>query len=88
MVWILCSWYRPPELLFGATRYSEKVDLWSVGCVFAEMFVGEPLFRGEDDRGEDEDADRIRSLTQIFRLFGTPTKDSWPVCVCVCTTQS
>ena len=76
----MVRWYRPPELLFGASRYSEKVDIWSVGCVLAEMYVGAPLFRDEDDKGDaDGEPERIRQLTQIFRLLGTPNEDTWKV---------
>lgn len=76
----LHRWYRPPELLFGATRYCEKVDVWSVGCILAEMYVGAPLFRDDDDKGDaDGEPERVRQLTQIFRLLGTPTEESWKV---------
>lgn len=61
--------YRPPELLFMARFYSEKVDVWSLGCIFAEMFLKRMLFRGESD-GE--------VLTQIFAIRGTPNSKNWP----------
>ncbi len=69
-----CSWYRPPELLFGANHYCEKVDLWSVGCVFAEMVLRVPLFRGY---GKDAESERLNQLAHIFRLTGTPDPASW-----------
>jgi len=44
----ICSrYYRAPELIFGATEYSNAIDVWSMGCVIAEMILGEPLFPGE-----------------------------------------
>jgi len=44
----ICSrYYRAPELIFGATDYSCAIDVWSMGCVLAEMVLGEPLFPGE-----------------------------------------
>lgn len=44
----ICSrYYRAPELMFGATQYSNQIDVWSAGCVIAEMLLGEPLFAGE-----------------------------------------
>ena len=46
---VVTLWYRPPELLLGATNYGEAIDLWSVGCVFAEMFVGRPLLKGRTE---------------------------------------
>ena len=46
---IITRWYRPPEILFGAKYYGEKVDVWSMGCIFAELFLKKPLFPGESD---------------------------------------
>lgn len=44
----ICSrYYRAPELIFGATQYTNSIDVWSIGCVIAEMILGEPLFPGE-----------------------------------------
>lgn len=44
----ICSrYYRAPELIFGATDYSAAIDMWSVGCVMAELLLGQPLFPGE-----------------------------------------
>ncbi|KAI5643099.1 protein kinase domain-containing protein [Phthorimaea operculella] len=62
-------WYRAPELLYGARFYTEKVDLWSVGCIIAEMVNKQPLFAGESD---------IEQLAIVLRHLGTPTEDSWP----------
>ncbi|XP_025013616.1 cell division control protein 2 homolog [Ricinus communis] len=61
--------YRAPEILFGSTKYSASVDVWSTGCIFAEMVIGRPLFRGMFD------AD---ILFEIFRFFGVPNEDTWP----------
>ncbi|KAL0582383.1 hypothetical protein ABG067_007766 [Albugo candida] len=62
-------WYRAPELLLGTERYSTAVDMWSLGCVFAELLWMKPLFEG---RGE------MNQLDQIFRLLGPPTEATWP----------
>ena len=62
----------------GASHYGEKVDMWSVGCVFAEMVLRVPLFPGQ---GADEDATRLRQLSLIFRLLGTPNPKLWKVCL-------
>ena len=44
-----CSrYYRAPELLFGSRYYSFPVDMWAAGCVLAELFLGSPLFKGEN----------------------------------------
>ncbi|KAI3381542.1 hypothetical protein SNEBB_008705 [Seison nebaliae] len=63
----ICSrYYRAPELIFGATDYQCTIDLWSAGCVFAELLIGQPLFPG--DSGVDQ-------LVEIIKVIGTPTKD-------------
>jgi serine/threonine protein kinase len=46
---VVTLWYRPPELLMGATNYGVSVDLWSVGCVFAELFLGKPILKGRTE---------------------------------------
>lgn len=63
----ICSrYYRAPELIFGATNYTTKIDVWSAGCVMAELILGQPLFPGESG---------IDQLVEIIRILGTPTKD-------------
>ncbi|KAK6251633.1 hypothetical protein SCA6_005638 [Theobroma cacao] len=46
---IFCQFHRPPELLLGATKYGPAVDMWSVGCIFAELLHGKPIFPGKDE---------------------------------------
>ncbi|CAD7697904.1 unnamed protein product [Ostreobium quekettii] len=60
---VVTLWYRAPEVLLGSTTYSEKVDIWSVGCIFAEMATGRPIFPGTSE---------IEQLQLIFRELGTP----------------
>ncbi|ESN94404.1 hypothetical protein HELRODRAFT_68668, partial [Helobdella robusta] len=63
----ICSrYYRAPELIFGATDYSPKIDLWSAGCVMAELMLGQPIFPG--DSGVDQ-------IVEIIKILGTPTKE-------------
>jgi len=63
----ICSrYYRAPELIFGATEYTTQIDIWSVGCVLAELFLGHPLFPGESG---------VDQLVEIIKILGTPTKD-------------
>lgn len=66
---VVTLWYRAPELLLGANRYSTSVDVWSIGCIFAEMATGMPLFPGRSD---------IDQLFKIFQRRGTPTAEMWP----------
>ena len=66
---VVTLWYRAPEILLGAKHYSTPVDVWSIGCIFAEMVNGRPLFPGDSE---------IDELFKIFRLLGTPDARSWP----------
>mmetsp|Transcript_14324 Transcript_14324/g.16247 ORF Transcript_14324/g.16247 Transcript_14324/m.16247 type:complete len:450 (+) Transcript_14324:193-1542(+) len=68
---VVTLWYRAPELLLGATRYCGPVDVWSIGCIFAEMATGYALFPGRSD---------IDQLFKIFQRRGTPNNDIWPNC--------
>uniref|UniRef100_A0A8C4QPI3 cyclin-dependent kinase n=1 Tax=Eptatretus burgeri TaxID=7764 RepID=A0A8C4QPI3_EPTBU len=65
---VVTLWYRAPEVLLQAS-YATPVDLWSVGCIFAEMFRRRPLFSGNSD---------IDQLNKIFDLLGVPAEDDWP----------
>ncbi|SAM04945.1 hypothetical protein [Absidia glauca] len=63
----ICSrYYRAPELIFGATLYTTKIDIWSVGCVMGELLLGQPLFPGESG---------IDQLVEIIKVLGTPSKE-------------
>lgn len=63
----ICSrYYRAPELIFGATNYTNQIDIWSSGCVMAELLLGQPMFPGESG---------IDQLVEIIKILGTPTKE-------------
>lgn len=63
----ICSrYYRAPELIFGATNYTTKIDIWSSGCVMAELLLGQPIFPGES---------KIDQLVEIIKVLGTPTRE-------------
>uniref|UniRef100_A0A8C4Q5A0 Cell division protein kinase 5 n=1 Tax=Eptatretus burgeri TaxID=7764 RepID=A0A8C4Q5A0_EPTBU len=67
---VVTLWYRPPDVLFGAKLYSTSIDMWSAGCIFAELAnAGRPLFPGNDVDDQ---------LKRIFRLLGMPTEEQWP----------
>ncbi|CAL9754737.1 unnamed protein product [Musa acuminata subsp. burmannicoides] len=66
---IVTLWYRAPEVLLGTTHYSTGVDMWSIGCIFAEMVRSQLLFPGDSE---------LQQLLHIFRLLGTPTEEQWP----------
>jgi serine/threonine protein kinase len=46
---VVTRWYRAPELLLNVPTYKESIDIWSIGCFIAEMFIGKPLFPGRSD---------------------------------------
>lgn len=66
---VVTRWYRSPELLFGAKEYSFAVDIWAVGCIFAELMLRTPYVAGDTD---------LDQLTKIFHALGTPTEADWP----------
>lgn len=66
---VVTLWYRAPDVLLGSRTYNTSIDIWSAGCIMAEMFTGRPLFPGTTN--EDQ-------ITRIFRIMGTPTERTWP----------
>ncbi|XP_076650736.1 cyclin-dependent kinase 2 [Halictus rubicundus] len=66
---IITLWYRAPEILLGTKLYSNAVDVWSLGCIFAEMATRRALFPGDSE---------IDQLFRIFRTLGTPDESIWP----------
>lgn len=66
---VITLWYRPPEILLGTKMYSTSVDIWSIGCIFAEMVHKKTLFSGDSE---------IDQLFRIFRTLGTPDETIWP----------
>jgi len=66
---VITLWYRPPELLLGCIDYNTKIDMWSVGCILAEMFRRSGFLRGRDEATQ---------LELIFKTCGHPTKENWP----------
>lgn len=65
---VVTLWYRPPELLLGSTDYGAAVDLWSVGCVFAELLMGKPILQGRTE---------VEQIHKIFKLCGSPPDEYW-----------
>ncbi|XP_068637541.1 cyclin-dependent kinase C-2-like [Aristolochia californica] len=66
---VITLWYRPPELLLGTTKYGPAVDMWSVGCIFAELLHGKPILPGKNEPEQ---------LNKIFELCGSPDEVNWP----------
>ncbi|KAJ3050084.1 negative regulator of the PHO system, partial [Rhizophlyctis rosea] len=66
---VVTLWYRAPDVLLGSRNYSTSIDMWSAGCIMAEMYSGKPLFPGKNNDDQ---------LQKIFKLLGTPSEQSWP----------
>ncbi|XP_022751002.1 probable serine/threonine-protein kinase At1g54610 isoform X2 [Durio zibethinus] len=65
---VVTLWYRAPELLLGSTDYGVGIDLWSAGCLLAEMFAGRPIMPGRTE---------VEQLHRIFKLCGSPSEEYW-----------
>ncbi|KAG6432177.1 hypothetical protein SASPL_103751 [Salvia splendens] len=65
---VVTLWYRAPELLLGATDYGVGIDLWSAGCILAELFAGKPIMTGRTE---------VEQLHRIFKLCGSPSDEYW-----------
>ncbi|XP_072336445.1 mitogen-activated protein kinase 13-like isoform X3 [Scyliorhinus torazame] len=64
--YVVTRWYRAPEIILNWRHYAQSVDIWSVGCIFAEMITGKILFKGKD---------YLDQLAQIMKITGTPSSD-------------
>ncbi|KAE8696623.1 putative serine/threonine-protein kinase [Hibiscus syriacus] len=65
---VVTLWYRPPELLLGASYYGVAVDLWSAGCILGELYSGKPILPGKTE---------VEQLHKIFKLCGSPSEEYW-----------
>ncbi|GMP54588.1 hypothetical protein CsSME_00019709 [Camellia sinensis var. sinensis] len=74
---VVTLWYRPPELLLGATHYGVSVDLWSSGCILGELYAGKPIMPGRTE---------VEQLHKIFKLCGSPSEDYWRKSKLPCST--
>jgi len=71
---VVTIWYRAPELLLGAKHYTKAVDIWAIGCIFAELLTTKPLFPGKENNSlfqEDQ-------VEKVFKVLGKPTPTTWP----------
>ena len=67
--YVCTRWYRAPECVLRSDSYDEKIDIWAIGCIMAELYKLEPLFAGENE---------FDQIQQILKIMGTPTKGKWP----------
>jgi len=66
---VVTLWYRAPEILLGQSKYANPIDIWSLGCIVAEMATAQALFPGDSE---------IDTIFKMFRVLGTPTEEVWP----------
>lgn len=65
--YVATRWYRAPEIMLSFTNYTKAIDIWSVGCILAELLGGKPIFRGKD---------YVDQLNQILMILGTPPEST------------
>ncbi len=77
---VVTIWYRAPELLLGSRHYTPAVDLWAVGCIFAELLSLRPIFKGEEAKidGKKSVPFQKNQMQKIVDILGMPTKEKWP----------
>mmetsp|Transcript_12083 Transcript_12083/g.20374 ORF Transcript_12083/g.20374 Transcript_12083/m.20374 type:complete len:274 (+) Transcript_12083:3-824(+) len=67
--YVSTRWYRAPELVLRSPKYTQSVDVFALGCVMAEMYLGRPIFPGNSETDQ---------LTRIVSILGTPSEAQWP----------
>lgn len=77
---VVTIWYRAPELLLGGRHYTPAIDLWAVGCIFAELLALRPIFKGEEAKmdGKKTVPFQRNQFQKVIDILGTPTVDRWP----------
>lgn len=90
---VVTIWYRAPELLLGCHHYTPSIDLWAVGCIFAELLSLRPIFKGEEAKADNNynnnndnngSGKRIipfqkNQFQKIVDILGMPTTELWPM---------
>lgn len=78
---VVTIWYRAPELLLGARHYRPAIDLWAVGCIFAELMSLRPIFKGEEAKQEAKKVMPFQAnqITKIGEILGLPKVAQWPL---------
>ncbi|MCJ1472714.1 cyclin-dependent protein kinase [Lambiella insularis] len=77
---VVTIWYRAPELLLGSRHYTPAIDLWAVGCIFAELLSLRPIFKGEEAKMDSKKTVPFQrnQMQKIVEILGMPTKEKWP----------
>ncbi|KAK0406152.1 hypothetical protein QR680_018397 [Steinernema hermaphroditum] len=75
---VVTFWYRAPELLLGAKHYTKAIDIWAIGCIFAELLTSEPVFFCKDEDIKASSPYHQEQLDRIFTVMGYPNEADWP----------
>ncbi|KAL2269259.1 hypothetical protein VTJ83DRAFT_4105 [Remersonia thermophila] len=78
---VVTIWYRAPELLLGSRHYTPAIDMWAVGCIFAELLSLRPIFKGEEAKMDSKKTVPFQrnQMQKIVDIMGMPTKERWPL---------
>ncbi|XP_065907867.1 cyclin-dependent kinase 8-like [Dysidea avara] len=74
---VVTFWYRAPELLLGAMHYTKAIDIWAIGCIFAELLTSEPIFHCRQEDVESNTPYHREQLDRIFTVMGFPQEKDW-----------
>ncbi|KAE9375106.1 kinase-like protein [Stipitochalara longipes BDJ] len=76
---VVTIWYRAPELLLGSRHYTPAIDMWAVGCIFAELLSLRPIFKGEEAKMDSKKTVPFQrnQMQKIVEIMGLPTKEKW-----------
>ncbi|KAG8410728.1 cyclin-dependent protein kinase [Metarhizium acridum] len=78
---VVTIWYRAPELILGSYHYTPAIDLWAVGCIFAELLSLRPIFKGEEAKMDSKKTVPFQrnQMQKIVDIMGIPTRSRWPL---------
>jgi cyclin-dependent kinase 8/11 len=78
---VVTIWYRAPELLLGSRHYTPAIDMWAVGCIFAELLSLRPIFKGDEAKMDSKKTVPFQrnQMQKIVDIMGMPTKERWPL---------
>lgn len=78
---VVTIWYRAPELLLGARHYTPAIDLWAIGCIFAELLSLRPIFKGDEAKMDNKKTVPFQKsqMQRIVEIMGMPTTSAWPL---------
>jgi cyclin-dependent kinase 8/11 len=76
---VVTIWYRSPELLLGSHHYTRAMDMWAIGCIFAELLICSPIFPGKEDSSTPRVFQKDQ-VEKIFSVLGSLTASKWPLC--------